>query len=88
MLLPILFFVMFGAAGLFAVMRGQHNAELWLVAPPVILAAALALWKGWSGDATLGIVLSGMLVIFASAAAGSLAGLGMGRILRARRGVQ
>lgn len=88
MFLPIFFFVMFGAAGLFAVMRGQHNAELWLVAPPVILAAGLALWKSWSGDATLGVVLSGMLVIFASAAAGAIAGLGMGRLLRSRRRAQ
>ncbi|WP_425038408.1 hypothetical protein [Primorskyibacter sp. S187A] len=84
MTLSIFFFVLFGASGLYAGLKGQRNIELWLVIPPVLLAVALAIWRYLSGDLALGLILSGMLTIFAASAAGSLVGLGLGRLVAPR----
>ena len=85
MTLAIVFFILFAASGIAVALRGQRNVEMWLVIPPVFLAIAMGAWRAFSGDASLGIVLAGMLVVFAASAAGALVGLAIGRALAARR---
>lgn len=83
----VLFFVLFGALGLYVSLRGERNAELWLVMPPVLLSVAFGAWTWMSADAATGYILAAMLWIFASSAAGALIGLGIGRAWNARRAV-
>ncbi|MGX9357309.1 hypothetical protein ACS3SW_19675 [Roseobacteraceae bacterium S113] len=85
MTLAIVFFILFAASGIAVSMRGQRNTELWLVIPPVFLAIAMGAWRAFSGDPSLGLILSGMLVVFSASAAGALIGLGAGRAWAARR---
>lgn len=87
MIISTVFFILFGAMGLHAALKGQRNVELWLVLPPVILSVAAAVWRGFSGDEIQALFLSALVVVFAASAAGALIGMGIGR-MRVRRRAQ
>ena len=79
MVMSTVFFVLFGALGLHAALKGQRNVELWLVLPPVILSISAALWRAGSGDEVQALFLSALVVVFAASAAGALIGMAIGR---------
>lgn len=82
-----IFFVLFGTLGLNSALRGNRNVEQWLVGPPVTLCVAMGVWSFLSRDPALGFILSSLLVVFSTSAAGALTGLAVGRYLYARRTV-